>query len=567
MKFCEQLNLYINRIACSLVKLEEASKVSKSEIFRFKKGLKIPNPQQLDSLAFGLSTLAQEKNIKLSKSLIKSELINTSDYIDKFILRDNFIILANVLNINNSELARFLVVDPSSISKIRSKKFKITNPETFVDKFSSFVVKKYGTISDKIAVALLMDCKLDNLNTDKYYKENLKLWLCSNKSKINKISNELLEKIDTFNINEYSKNNIYVKTKIPKTIPKTKCYYNIEEMKQGELDFLLATILSNSKEAITIFTDMPLDYIREDKKFSDSFLSYIILALNKGLHLNIIHSFNRPFNELRFDLSVLIPLYMTGQVSSFYLTDVSNGVYSHLNYTSGKVALNGECISGYYREGKYYLATDEKDVEYYQKKVSHLLSKATPLMEVYTKEKQKLLSTFLMASSKFKTTRRRIVSSLPIHTMSIELLLKILNRNNISSDNSKRIINSVIEQKQIIIEMFKSGVFEDDIVELSKENFEKNPPQLSLSYSFYEGEIYYTYDEYLEHLNSTKELAKSAKNYKLKISKSHKFKNIQILICENNWIMLSKANNPSIHFIIHYSKLRNSIQDFLTSID
>ena len=115
--------------------------------------------------------------------------------------------------------------------------------------------------------------------------------------------------------------------------------------------------------------------------------------------------------------------------------------------------------------------------------------------------------------------------------------------------------------------MFKSGVFEDDIVELSKENFEKNPSQLSLSYSFYEGEIYYTYDEYLEHLNSTKELAKSAKNYKLKISKSHKFKNIQILICENNWIMLSKANNPSIHFIIHYSKLRNSIQDFLTSID
>ena len=115
--------------------------------------------------------------------------------------------------------------------------------------------------------------------------------------------------------------------------------------------------------------------------------------------------------------------------------------------------------------------------------------------------------------------------------------------------------------------MLNSGVFEDDIVELSKEDFEKNPPLLSLSYSFYEGKIQYTYDEYLEHLNSTKELVTYNKNYKLKISKNHEFKNIQVLICENNWVMLSKANNPSIHFIIHYSKLRDSIQDFFNKND
>ena len=567
MKFCEQLVLYMNLLNCSLIELEKASNVSKSEIYRYKKGLKIPNPKQLNGLINGLNKLAQEKNIKLSTSSIKNKFIHTSDYIDKFILRENFIVLANTLNINNSELARYMMSDPSSISKIRSKKFKISNPEIFVDSLSEFIVKKYTTSSDKKAIALLIDCSLEDINEDKIFKEKIKSWLCLNNHKMNRISTELLEGIDTFDINEYLKNNISANIKIPSSKPKTKCYYNIDEMKQGELDFLLATILSDSSEPITIFTDMPLDYIKEDKVFSDTFLSYIILAINKGLNLNIIHSFNKPLNESRFDLNVLIPLYMTGQVSSFYLTDISNGIYSHLNYTSGTVALNGECISGYYKEGKYYLTTDKKDVEYYKKKVSHLLCKATPLMEVYKKEKKKLLSAFLMASSKIQTTRKRIVSSLPIHTISVELLLKILARNNISIDDSKDIINSVIEQKQIIIEMLNSGVFEDDIVELSKEDFEKNPPLLSLSYSDYEGKIQYTYEEYLEHLNSTKELVTYNKNYKLKISKNHEFKNIQILICENNWVMLSKANNPSIHFIIHYSKLRDSIQDFFTKND
>ena len=127
MKFCEQLVLYMNLLNCSLIELEKASNVSKSEIYRYKKGLKIPNPKQLNGLINGLNKLAQEKNIKLSTSSIKNKFIHTSDYIDKFILRENFIVLANTLNINNSELARYMMSDPSSISKIRSNKIKIIN--------------------------------------------------------------------------------------------------------------------------------------------------------------------------------------------------------------------------------------------------------------------------------------------------------------------------------------------------------------------------------------------------------------------------------------------------------
>lgn len=203
MKFCEQLVLYMNLLNCSLIELEKASNVSKSEIYRYKKGLKIPNPKQLNGLINGLNKLAQEKNIKLSTSSIKNKFIHTSDYIDKFILRENFIVLANTLNINNSELARYMMSDPSSISKIRSKKFKISNPEIFVDSLSEFIVKKYTTSSDKKAIALLIDCSLEDINEDKIFKEKIKSWLCLNNHKMNRISTELLEGIDTFNINEY----------------------------------------------------------------------------------------------------------------------------------------------------------------------------------------------------------------------------------------------------------------------------------------------------------------------------------------------------------------------------
>ena len=41
-----------------------------------------------------------------------------------------------------------------------------------------------------------------------------------------------------------------------------------------------------------------------------------------------------------------IPIYMTGQISPYYLKEVKNRVYNHLNYVSGAVALTGECIKG-----------------------------------------------------------------------------------------------------------------------------------------------------------------------------------------------------------------------------
>lgn len=39
----------------------------------------------------------------------------------------------------------------------------------------------------------------------------------------------------------------------------------------------------------------------------------LALLLKKGLHLNIIHSLNRPFQEMMLGLESHIPLYMTGR--------------------------------------------------------------------------------------------------------------------------------------------------------------------------------------------------------------------------------------------------------------
>lgn len=572
MDFSKQLNDYILKIDCSSKELSDISGLSPAVISRYRSGERTPGirSEQLTSLVKGLYELSVNKNINLSKEEIYTSFsISLNDvHIDLEQLVKNFNELSSILNINMSELSRKVGYNASYLSKIRLGTIFPSKPQIFINEVSSFIINKYSSESNKKTISLLINCPLESLNSESDYYENLRNWFATNISSKNYI-NDFLNNLDTFNLGEYIKAIHFDEMKVP-FVPFYKSgsrnYYGIEDMKKGELDFFKATVLSKSDESVFMCSDMPMEDMAKDLDFGKKWMFAIAMTLKKGLHLNIIHNIDRPFNEMMLGLESWIPIYMTGQVSPYYLSGFKDNVYNHLNYTSGVVALTGECINGQHDKGKYYLTSSKTEVEYYKAKSELLLNKAKPLMEIYRIENKNAFNAFLSSNSKIIGNRRRILSSLPIHTISDELLLKILKHNKISEENIKYIVNSVKVQKQLIENILQNNIFEDEIQEISKENFENSSPFLSLSYSFYEGKIYYTYEEYLEHLKQTKKYEKNVNNYKLNTHYNHTFKNIEVLILEKNCVMISKSTSPSIHFIIHHPKLRSAIENFIPPV-
>ena len=573
MNFSEQLNKYMLQIDCSAKELSDISGLSPTVISRYRNGERTPNIRstQLDSLVNGLYELATTKKIDLSREEIHKSFSTTLNdvHIDLDQLVKNFNELVSVFNINIAELSRKIGYNSSYLSKIRTGSIYPAKPQLFIDEVSNFIVNKYSSEDDKKAISLLINCNVEKLSNQTNYYENLKNWFSTNTSPNHNYINDFLNNLDTFDLNEYIKAIHFDEMKVP-FVPFYKSgsrnYYGIEEMKKGELDFFKATVLSKSDEPVFMCSDMPMEDMAKDLDFGKKWMFAIAMTLKKGLHLNIIHNIDRPFNEMMLGLESWIPIYMTGQVSPYYLSSFKDNVYNHINYTSGSVALTGECINGHHDKGKYYLTSSKTEVEYYKTKSELLLNKAKPLMEIYRTENKNAFNAFLSSSSKINGNRRRILSSLPIHTISNELLLKILKRNKISEEDIKNIVSTVKAQKELIENVLQNNIFEDEIHEISKEDFEKNIPTLSLSDSFYEGKIHYTYEEYLEHLKQTKEYEKNVENYKLNTNYNHTFKNIQVLICEKSWVMISKDTSPSIHFVIHHPKLRDAIENFIPPV-
>lgn len=569
MNFKEVLNEYLKELNCSSKKLSNESGLSESVISRYRSGERTPvkNSEQLNKLTKALFNIAKDsgKN-KYTLDKIVSDFNSAlpSDDFDYTTFSNNLNTLITSLNINTHEMSKYIVFDTSHISRIRYGKAKPSNPVEFSNKICSYILNRYKNPDDINNLMMIIGCKKSDLSNEKIYS-TLFNWLTSEIVPIKNQISDFLHHLDSFNLDDYIKVIKFDKLKVP-SIPfykaKTKHYYGIEEMKQGELNFFKGTVLSKSKEDIFMCSDMPMEDMAKDIDFGKKWMFAIAMCLKKGHHLNIIHNLDRPFNEMMLGLESWIPIYMTGQISPYYLSNLKNNIYNHLNYVSAAAALSGECINGFHNKGMYYLTTNKNEIEYYKEKSDLLLKKAKPLMEIYRESNIKEYHLFLKKDENIVCDRTRYISSLPLFTINDELLIKILKRNKLTKEEIDKIIKYKNNEFKHMNSILKKNKVFDYIYVIKEDEFINDTPSLSLNNLFIDKTINYTYKEYIEHLKLTNEYAKNNKNYNVLTEEDKTFKNITITILKNNHVIISKNSNPTIHFVIRHPKLVAAIESF-----
>lgn len=573
MDFKKLLDDYMKQLDCTAKDLAENSGLSATTISRYRSGERIPEDgsENFDRLINGIVSIAENKKIPNITVQSVSEAFSpyVRNNVDIAHLQKNFHTLLTVVPINISDLARFLNYDPSYISRIRNGQRQPANPTEFARKISIFVTKHFQTVEQKAVISSLINCPMEELSNYTGFQDRMTNWLLAGSGAVKDSMTVFLEKLDEFNLNEYIHSIHFNELKIPSVpfqIPISRTYWGIKEMMESELDFLKATVLSKSTAPVIMYSDMPMKEMAKDPEFPKKWMFGMAMMLKKGLHLYQIHNLDRSFDEMMLGLESWIPMYMTGLISPYYLKNVQNNTFLHLLKVSGSAALSGEAITGCHENGKYYLTKSKREVAYYQRRADELLKNADSLMDIYRSEREAELNTFLISDIRKSGKRRGIRSTLPLYTISEELLERILIRHDIDGRQKQRIRKHVKMQKERIISILASETLEDEVPALTPEEFSKNPPVLDLSGIFCETNLPYSEEEYMMHMSDTKAFARKNPNYILRISTTHAFHNLQILVHEGQWAIISKSKAPAIHFIIHHPKLRNAIENFIPPI-
>ena len=573
MDFKKLLDDYMKQLDCTAKDLAEKSGLSAATISRYRSGDRTPEDgsENFARLINGIVSIAESKGIPdiSEQSVSDSFSPYVRNSVDIAHFQKNFHTLLTVVPINISDLAHFLNFDPSYISRIRNGQRQPANPTEFARKISAFVAKHCQTEEQKAVISSLLHCPMEELSNYTDFQVRLTDWLLAGAGAVKDSMTVFLEKLDEFNLDEYIHVIHFDKLKVPSVpfqIPTSRTYWGISEMMESELDFLKATVLSKSTAPVIMYSDMPIKEMAKDPEFPKKWMFGMALMLKKGLHLYQIHNLDRSFDEMMLGLESWIPMYMTGLISPYYLKNTQNNTFLHLLKVSGSAALSGEAITGYHENGKYYLTKSRREVEYYQRRANELLKNADSLMDIYRSEREAELNTFLISDTRKSGKRRGIRSTLPLYTISEELLERILIRHGMDNSQKQRIKKHVKAQKERIVSILASETLEDEIPALTPEEFRKNPPVLDLSGIFCETNLPYSEEEYRTHMSDTQVFSRKNSNYILRISTTPTFHNLQILVHEGQWAMISKAKAPAIHFVIYHPKLRNAIENFIPPI-
>lgn len=573
MTFQEQLNLYMEELSCSGRELAKNSGISETILSRYRKGERIPGADSdyLKKLAAGIALTAEQKGKKIDQERALEALLAALKQEEKaeIFYYQKFDILLRELEINVSKMASALHYDPSYISKIRTGKRTPSDVRGFAENVCGYIVRNFSGQEELSKIAALTGCDNETLTHPENSFLLLQNWLCVGKFETMDYISGFLQKMDEFNLDDYIRAIHFDSFKVPKVpfqLPVSRQYYGLKEMREGELDFLKHTVLSKSMEPLHLCCDMPVEDMAQDEEFAKKYMFGLAMVLKKGLHIHIIHDVERPMKDMMLGLENWIPLYMTGQISPYYLKGIQNKVYCHLHYTSGQAAMTGDCISGHHDTAHYYLTSRREEVEICRKNTEYLLKKAHLLMEIYREEKREGLFDFLEKDSHVEGRRRRILAAPPLFVMPEELLKELLGKNQMEKAKCSRILKVYARERERMETILAHSPVSDELSQVTKEEYDKYPVMLPLAECFLEKDVVLTYEEYMTCVEAAKEYARTHENYQFSFTKVKGFHNIQITCHQEKWCMVSKNKAPSIHFVIHHPKLRYALENVVLPI-
>lgn len=389
MNFSDILNDYMDKLNCTAKDICDISNLSPALISRYLNNKRAP---KIDSIYFqkivdALYKISVNKNLNFKKASIYESLKNSLKFndINYDIFIENFNTLQGELKIPTIELAKSIGYDSSFLSRIKSKERRPADIDSFIDNLADFLISTYQDDDKKSTLQSLFSCTANDLINSSRFKVFFAKWITSEHTNNTEHILSFITKLNNFNLNDYV-NTDFNKIKIPSApviFKNSKTFFGVEGRKKAESEFLKTTLLSKCKEPIFLYSNLPVSEASKDEDFTKKAVLATTMILKKGLRLNMIHTVDRPLNEMLIGLECWIPIYMTGAISPYYFKEPPSNFFLNSYWVSDTVALFSECLKTNEETSMFYVTTKKDEVAYGKKISKFLLSKAKPLMKIF----------------------------------------------------------------------------------------------------------------------------------------------------------------------------------------
>ena len=572
MQFNDMLNEYMAAVGCTAKELARASGLSPAAISRYRSGARTParDSEQVHRLATGIAVLAGQSGID---SFDERAAFNSLNQLSQQrsasggFFSENLNKLIASLGINVNQLSKFVNYDASYISRIRSGQRSPSNTERFATAVATYVARVCTEPAQRQDIARLLQTPGLADAQDGELVLAIQEWLCSSREYQPPVE-QLLRVIDDFDITKRSEG--LTGAAFPDSQDEHHAlrgahrFWGIDGLVAAELEFMEATLAWPSPETITIYSDMPLDAVFANDEFTQRWSAWLFALMQRGDTVQIIHDVDRPMQEMLMGVRSWLPMYLAGQVRSLYLRPPRDSVFNHFMCVADACALTGEGIAGHVDQSCFTVCFEQDDIIMFQARAQSICKTALPLMELFQAGSRDAFKEFMHECVNDSGERRTLRTTLPLHTLSLDLLNKIMERTGASEVNWRRLRRHLKRCQELVEELLSRDVVVEQIPVLTEQEFADSPVRLGLSSFFFGDDIICTYEEYCEHLELTRAYAREHADYRLVESLQQQFNNLQIVVCRDQWAVVSKCSSPETHFLIRHPRLVQALEAYVS---
>ena len=233
--------------------------------------------------------------------------------------------------------------------------------------------------------------------------------------------------------------------------------------REAVLFFLDEVLKQDEPQNLYLISQEEMSWILEDSNFLLIWRQKLEEILKKGNKINIIHWVDRSSGTLGDILEQWLPLYLTGNIHSWYFPKYSESIIkSTLFLVRDMIAITG--MEGARAEDRYTLMlTDSFSIKHYEWVFDSIRKKCHPLVNVFSVREKQLLNQL----DKFKDIEGELISiaNFPgFFTLPENMFNELLKTNNIDKAveeiciNYYKKINSLFKEKEIKSIYTKDGI-------------------------------------------------------------------------------------------------------------
>ncbi|MCR4998350.1 MAG: helix-turn-helix domain-containing protein [Lachnospiraceae bacterium] len=608
MEFSELLKSYMKDLHITAKELAETTELSPSVISRYRSGERVPaiDSQQLEAIVKALGKKAKEvEHPTLGKKVIRAAFAEAlaNKESSGAELAPRLSALMEVLGISQAELARGSEYDPSQLSRIRKGQRMPADLAHFTNAVASYISSQYTTSEQRKTLENLI--QTDVLTSQKQVADAIEAYLIATgdaplevapataekkekkekksekseqpkqKSKATLTEEEhkieaLLGRIDAFHLQQFLRRlskNSERKAIISKFAERfTSTYKNISEIRQGILFFLQEIGKESIPGPLYWEDDVTGGLSAMTTAQQQQFCTELIHVLQGNHSLCIAESVEPDYDAVMANVELWLPLYMVGNMRSYRTTPGGKEDYRNLSIFTEENILYGTSVSTRSNEALAYRKKGTTEISYAMEQFQKLIAEGQSLITVYRKSQRNSFHRYLKTYIPQKARRISYCNTLPLATMSEPLLNSILEANQVDAADCERIRHFWDYQRQ----QLKYAVTESEVTYIypviSKEQFATHPLTLDLSELFLGGTIFYSYEEYEQHLASTRTFAKTNMRLTLKELNHIPFAHLSITWKQGMPVILSKDVSPATHWVISDPILTKVIGNYLTKL-